>query len=74
MRAHMADFGLVAPVGRMGLERLLAIVADQEDQRIPGEARVCLAMLAAQLAVVKRSWRTTVASGRAPARQKSGGD
>ncbi len=53
MRAHMAEFGVVAPVGRMGLERLLAIVADQEDQRIPADARVCLAMLAAQLAVVK---------------------
>ena len=27
MRAHMAEFGVVAPVGRMGLERLLAIGA-----------------------------------------------
>ncbi len=53
MRAHMAEFGVVAPVGRMGLERLLAIVEDHEDQRIPADARVCLAMLAAQLAVVK---------------------
>jgi transposase len=53
MRAHMAEFGVVAPVGRMGLERLLAIVDDHEDQRIPADARVCLAMLAAQLAVVK---------------------
>src|SRR3990170_156842 len=25
MRAHMAEFGVVAPVGRMGMERLLAI-------------------------------------------------
>src|SRR3954469_19931841 len=54
MRAHMAEFGVVAPVGRMGLELLLAIVDDHEDQRIPADARVCLAMLAAQLAVVKR--------------------
>jgi transposase len=54
MRAHMAEFGVVAPVGRMGLERLLAIVDDHEDRRIPVEARVCLAMLAAQLAVVKK--------------------
>jgi transposase len=53
MRAHMAEFGVVAPVGRMGLERLIAIVDDHEDQRIPADARVCLAMLAAQLAVVK---------------------
>src|SRR4051795_3471497 len=54
MRAHMAEFGVVAPVGRMGLERLLAIVDDYEDRRIPVDARVCLAMLAAQLAVVKK--------------------
>ena len=54
MRAHMAEFGVVAPVGRMGLERLLAIVDDHEDRRIPVDARVCLAMLAAQLAVVKK--------------------
>ena len=54
MRAHMAEFGVVAPVGRMGLERLLAIVDDHEDRRIPLDARVCLAMLAAQLAVVKK--------------------
>src|SRR4051794_29306895 len=53
MRAHMAEFGVVAPVGRMGLERLLAIVDNHEDQRIPADARVCLGMLAAQLAVVK---------------------
>jgi transposase len=53
MRAHMSEFGVVAPVGRMGLERLLAIVTDRDDLRIPADARVCLEMLAAQLAVVK---------------------
>ena len=54
MRAHMSEFGVVAPVGRMGLERLLAIVTDRDDLRIPADARVCLEMLAAQLAVVKK--------------------
>jgi transposase len=53
MRAHMSEFGVVAPVGRMGLERLLAIVTDRDDLRIPADARVCLEMIAAQLAVVK---------------------
>lgn len=53
MRAHMSEFGVVAPVGRMGVERLLAVIADQEDQRIPADARVCLEMLGAQLVVVK---------------------
>lgn len=53
LRAHMAEFGVVAPVGRMGLERLLSIVADCADKRIPTDARVCLEMLVRQLAVVK---------------------
>jgi transposase len=53
MRAHMSEFGIVAPVGRMGLERLLAIIADGDDESIPGDARLCLEMLGAQLAVVK---------------------
>lgn len=53
MRAHMSEFGVVAPVGRLGLERLLAIVEDQDDHRIPPDARICLQMLMAQLVVVK---------------------
>jgi transposase len=53
MRAHMSEFGVVAPVGRMGVERLLAVIADQDDRRIPPDARVCLEMLGAQLVVVK---------------------
>jgi transposase len=53
LRAHMSQLGVVAPVGRMGLDRLLAIVADPEDHRIPTDTRTCLQMLAAQLAVVK---------------------
>ncbi|MGR4893509.1 IS110 family transposase [Sphingopyxis sp. LARHCG72] len=52
-RAHMSEFGIVAPVGRIGLERLLAIVADKDDERIPPDARLCLEMLGAQLAIVK---------------------
>lgn len=44
-RAHMSEFGIVAPVGRIGLERLLAIVADKDDEdstrcpHLPGDAR-----------------------------------
>src|SRR5829696_4038693 len=53
IRSHMSEFGVVGPVGRMGLERLMAVIADREDLRIPSDARVCLEMLAAQLAVVK---------------------
>jgi transposase len=47
MRAHMAEFGIVAPVGRKGVEQLLAIVTDASDQRVPEVARACVAALGA---------------------------
>jgi transposase len=31
----MAEFGIVAPVGRKGVEQLLAIAADASDRRVP---------------------------------------
>ena len=52
-RAHMAEFGIVAPVGRGGIDRLLAVIEDETDERIPAEARPCLQMLVAQLKLVK---------------------
>src|SRR5512142_1794627 len=53
LRAHLAEFGVVAPVGRLGLERLIEIIADPGDRRLPAGARTSLQMLVAQLAVVK---------------------
>jgi transposase len=53
IRAHMAEFGTVAPVGRKGVEQLLAIVTDASDQRVPEVARACLAALGAQLRMLK---------------------
>ena len=49
IRAHLAEFGVVAPVGRDGVEELLNIVTDTNDKRVPEIARVCLAALGAQL-------------------------
>jgi transposase len=54
IRAHISEFGVVAPVGRLGVERLLEVVADANDDRVPEDARLCLQMLAAQLEVVKQ--------------------
>ena len=54
IRAHLSEFGIVAPIGRRGLDQLLAIVADEKDPRVPADARLCLKMLAAQLIVVKQ--------------------
>src|SRR6201993_1993227 len=34
-RAHLAEFGIVAPVGRKGVEELLDIVANPADRRLP---------------------------------------
>jgi transposase len=53
IRAHLAEFGIVAPVGRKGVEALLTIVADPSDKRLPEAARTCLAALGAQLRVLK---------------------
>src|SRR5258708_7097678 len=35
IRAHLAEFGIVAPVGRGGVEQLLKVVADANDTRLP---------------------------------------
>jgi transposase len=40
IRAHLAEFGIVAPVGRHGVEELLNVVADPNDKRVPEMARV----------------------------------
>ena len=49
MRAHLAEFGIVAPVGLRGLKALLAVIADPEDERLPALARSCLESLVASL-------------------------
>lgn len=53
MRSHLAEFGIVAPIGRKGVEQLLAVIANEDDARVPPDARLCLEMLVAQLVVVK---------------------
>ena len=53
IRAHLAEFGIVARVGRHGVEDLLGIVADPSDRRVPEVARACLAALGAQLRMLK---------------------
>lgn len=53
IRAYLAEFGIVAPVGRRGVEQLLEVVADKADFRLPEAARVCLAALGSQLRAMK---------------------
>ena len=53
IRAHLAEFGIVAPVGRRGVEQLLGVVADANDKRLPEVARTCVAALGAHLQMLK---------------------
>jgi len=48
IRAHLAEFGIVAPVRRNGVDQLLGVVADANDKRLPAVARACVAALGAQ--------------------------
>jgi transposase len=54
IRAHLAGFGIVAPVGRKGVTELLHIVADPSDKRVSEIARACLAALGTQLLSLKQ--------------------
>lgn len=45
MRSHMAELGLIAPVGPQGAATLAAIVKDADDRRLPPVAREALATL-----------------------------
>jgi transposase len=53
IRAHMAEIGIVAPIGRKGLELLVEIIRQDEAARLPDASRSCLRMLVEQLSMVK---------------------
>jgi transposase len=53
IRAHLAEFGIVAPVGRQGVEQLLDVVADASDKRLPEIARTSILALGTQLRTLK---------------------
>ncbi len=48
IRAHMAEFGIVAPAGIQRVKELFAVIADDGDDRLPDVARTCLRGLARQ--------------------------
>ncbi|AMS45241.1 hypothetical protein AA2016_6346 (plasmid) [Aminobacter aminovorans] len=43
----------LAPIGRGGIEQLLVVIKDENDPRVPPDARLCHGMLEAQLMVVR---------------------
>ena len=53
LRAHLAEFGIVAAQRRTGLRELLAVVAEVEDRRLPALARELL-----------QGWSSTCAGSR----------
>ena len=53
-RAHLAEFGVTAPVGRKGMEELLRVIVDPSDKRVPDVVRACLAALGSQLLSLKK--------------------
>src|ERR1700755_3330310 len=63
IRAHFAEFGIVAPVGRNGMEHILGVVSDPKDERVPDVARACLAALGSQLGSLRSQiWSSPAAS------------
>jgi transposase len=53
IRAHCAEFGIIAPVGRRGVEELLNVIANANDKQVPEIARACLLALGIQLRRIK---------------------
>jgi transposase len=53
IRAHCAEFGIVAPVGRRGVEELLNVIANAKDEQVLAIARACLFALDVQLRRIK---------------------
>src|SRR5208282_3677355 len=57
IRAHLAEFGIVAPVGRKGIEELLGVIADPSDKRVSDVVWHALPHWAANCSASKsRSW------------------
>jgi hypothetical protein len=49
LRAHLAEFGVIAPQGLRNVVRLIAIVRDESETSLPDLARQVLEVLAAQV-------------------------
>jgi transposase len=53
MRAHLAELGITAAQGNVGLKELLTIIASDKDERLPADAHASLVVLAAELQAVQ---------------------
>ena len=53
LRAHLVEFGIAAGIGRNGVEALLKVIADENDERVPDLGRECLMVLGGHLQAIK---------------------
>jgi transposase len=58
IRAHMAEFGLIAPLGIEKIHGLSAIIADETDPRLPPAARLALRQVVEELVELGRRLAT----------------
>jgi len=58
LRAHLAEFGVVAPQGLRNVGKLIDIVRDEGDERLPDLARQVLQVLATQIEQIEASVAT----------------
>jgi len=49
LRAHMAELGMIAPLGRGNVENIITVIEDGEDESIPTLAKAALKPLVSQL-------------------------
>lgn len=49
MRAHMAELGIIGATGMASIAKLIAVLRDEEDERIPSSARSALLEMAEQI-------------------------
>ena len=49
MRAHMAELGIIAATGMTSIAKLIAVLRDDRDQRLPNSARTALLEMAEQI-------------------------
>jgi transposase len=54
LRAHLAEFGIIVPQGIQNMPKVMTILADETDQRVPDLARETLASMAAHYAELKQ--------------------
>src|SRR5689334_12941571 len=53
LRGHLAEFGVIAPQGLRNVGKLIAIVRDESDTRLPDQARKVLMVLAEQIELLE---------------------